>query len=280
MNNQYPDNDVTYDLSRIEYAGFWIRVLSRLIDMAIFGILLLIGILVFYIELDITSLSQMTSGLILFIILFFLSYPFYFIFMNVRYGKTLGKMVTELQIRREEDLGPLTLGKAIGRFFALEFISNLVLNLGFIWAGWDPKKQTWHDKLAKTVVVYQESLVPIPPSPPPPPPRGPKEMHGKEFAEIIFIKGLMHDKHVTLSGKVILMGRELEQVHIPIKDPEKFVSRIQCEIYAVDEHLYRLRNRSKNRTTKLNGSIITSDMPLRNNDIISFGSHSLRIVFF
>jgi len=199
--------------------------------------------------------------------------------MNVRYGKTLGKMVTQLQIRREEDLGTLTLGKAIGRFFALEFISNMVLNLGFIWAGWDPKKQTWHDKLAKTVVVYEKSIFINHPLPAPLP-RGPKEMHGKEFAEIIFIKGLMHDKHVTLSGKSILMGRELEQVHIPIKDPEKFVSRIQCEIYSVDEHLYRLRNRSKNRTTKLNGSIITSDMPLRNNDIVSFGSHSLRIVFF
>jgi len=77
MNNQNPDNDVTYDLSRLVYAGFWIRVLSRLIDYAIFGILLLICILVFYFELDITSLAQITSGLILFIILFFLSYPFY-----------------------------------------------------------------------------------------------------------------------------------------------------------------------------------------------------------
>jgi uncharacterized RDD family membrane protein YckC len=28
-----------------------------------------------------------------------------------------------------------------------------VLGLGYLWAFWDPKKQTWHDMAAGTVVV-------------------------------------------------------------------------------------------------------------------------------
>ena len=33
--------------------------------------------------------------------------------------------------------------------------SALVLLLGFMWVGWDKRKQGWHDKMAGTVVVYQ-----------------------------------------------------------------------------------------------------------------------------
>jgi uncharacterized RDD family membrane protein YckC len=31
--------------------------------------------------------------------------------------------------------------------------SLVVAFLGFLWAGWDREKQTWHDKIAGTVVV-------------------------------------------------------------------------------------------------------------------------------
>ena len=33
------------------------------------------------------------------------------------------------------------------------FISGSFFYLGFLWMLWDPKKQTWHDKIAKSVVV-------------------------------------------------------------------------------------------------------------------------------
>src|SRR5690606_25048049 len=31
----------------------------------------------------------------------------------------------------------------------------LVFGLGFLWILWDPKKQGWHDKMARTLVIYQ-----------------------------------------------------------------------------------------------------------------------------
>jgi uncharacterized RDD family membrane protein YckC len=33
------------------------------------------------------------------------------------------------------------------------FFSAAGLCLGFFWAGWDRQKQSWHDKIASTVVV-------------------------------------------------------------------------------------------------------------------------------
>ena len=34
--------------------------------------------------------------------------------------------------------------------------STLVFGLGFLWVALDKKKQGWHDKMAGTVVVYQD----------------------------------------------------------------------------------------------------------------------------
>ena len=40
----------------------------------------------------------------------------------------------------------------IGRYFAY-IPAMLIFMLGIFWIAWDKKKQGWHDKLAKTVVV-------------------------------------------------------------------------------------------------------------------------------
>jgi uncharacterized RDD family membrane protein YckC len=43
----------------------------------------------------------------------------------------------------------------IVRFLAY-FVSALPLYLGFLWAGVDRRKQGWHDKIARTIVVNSE----------------------------------------------------------------------------------------------------------------------------
>ena len=35
----------------------------------------------------------------------------------------------------------------------VRIVSGLVFGLGYLWMLWDPRKQTWHDKAANTVVV-------------------------------------------------------------------------------------------------------------------------------
>ncbi len=41
------------------------------------------------------------------------------------------------------------------------FVSLLPLGLGFIWVGIDPRKQGWHDKLARTVVIHRGTRGPL-----------------------------------------------------------------------------------------------------------------------
>jgi len=68
-------------------------------------------------------------------------------------GQTLGRRILSLRVVDATTLQPgIGPGRAIGRYFA-KFLSGIVLGLGYFWMLWDPRKQTWHDKLASTVVV-------------------------------------------------------------------------------------------------------------------------------
>ena len=37
----------------------------------------------------------------------------------------------------------------------MSYVSQIVFMLGYLWMIWDPNKQTWHDKVAKSVVVQR-----------------------------------------------------------------------------------------------------------------------------
>ncbi len=49
---------------------------------------------------------------------------------------------------------PIGFGRALVRGI-VSIASGRVLLLGYLWMLWDPKKQTWHDKVARSVVVQQ-----------------------------------------------------------------------------------------------------------------------------
>ena len=70
-------------------------------------------------------------------------------------GATPGKMVLGLKIVDARTGGPITFWQSLGRYLGY-FPSTVVFGLGYLWACWDPRKQAWHDKMAKTVVVHAE----------------------------------------------------------------------------------------------------------------------------
>ncbi len=75
-------------------------------------------------------------------------------------GTTIGGIVLKLKVVRL-DGGPVTFPVALVRGLAAAF-STVVMFLGFLWIAWDPEKQSWHDKIAGTVVVrlpHTQSLV-------------------------------------------------------------------------------------------------------------------------
>lgn len=68
-------------------------------------------------------------------------------------GQTLGKRAMGIRTVDALTGGSIGAGRAIGRYLFKAFISANVCMLGYLWAFWDGRKQTWHDKVVTSVVV-------------------------------------------------------------------------------------------------------------------------------
>lgn len=147
------------------YAGFWIRAAARLIDL----ILILAAFNLFYaadrygadagwwtpgglleeaILGDRFSAGNVARGV------FFLGFPvFYYVYLTGAFGQTFGKMAMRIKVLNE-DGSPVTYRKAFYRWLGY-FLCDLTLNVGYLWAAFDEKKQGFHDRLCKTIVVKE-----------------------------------------------------------------------------------------------------------------------------
>lgn len=76
------------------------------------------------------------------------------VFCWVKFAGTPGKRLLKLKVLDEATGNQLTLGQAILRYIGY-IPSAIVFGLGYLWVIWDGKKQGWHDKIAKTVVVKE-----------------------------------------------------------------------------------------------------------------------------
>lgn len=72
-------------------------------------------------------------------------------FLAGRTGQSLGKKAVGLTMQREADGQPLGVWMAFVRDLA-HYVDGFFY-LGYLWPIWDPKRQTFSDKLTKTVVV-------------------------------------------------------------------------------------------------------------------------------
>lgn len=76
----------------------------------------------------------------------------YFGYLTGTSGQTPGRSLLGIKVLREADGQPLGAGAGIGRGF-LHIVDALPLLLGFFWPIWDAKKQTFADKIIKSVVI-------------------------------------------------------------------------------------------------------------------------------
>lgn len=156
MNNPYappsaPVTDQSHgNIDDLETAGFWIRVGATIIDSIVVMLITLPLLFWIYGASGIAS-DRLIAGPAD----FFISYVFPFVWtIGFWVGKeaTPGKMLLGLRVVNAATGDKLSLGRAIGRYFAY-FVSALVFCLGFIWVAFDERNQGWHDKLAGTLVV-------------------------------------------------------------------------------------------------------------------------------
>lgn len=133
-------------------AGFSHRFLALLVDLTTGGVALsLIFVLIGILQLALALSNAATGALALMALLAW--WPLYYIACWARGGRTLGYRVAGLQLVRTDGTRP-DLSTSIVRFIGA-CCSVAPFSLGYMWMLWDPDHQTWHDKMAGTMVVRE-----------------------------------------------------------------------------------------------------------------------------
>lgn len=120
-------------------ATFGVRLVAALIDGILFGI--------------VGSILRGLFGIVLGLALqTLLGLAYYAYLEGSPSGQTLGKRAMNIRVVDFDG------GRSIGQSRALiryvgRIISAIPCLLGYFWMLWDPEKQTWHDKIAASVVV-------------------------------------------------------------------------------------------------------------------------------
>ncbi len=137
------------EASTVKYAGFWIRWVAYFID----GLVLIVpNAIVGFI---LGTLSGGTPAPLLSGGTGFLVSWIYFVAMTNAYQATLGKKAVGIRVISDRPDG-LTLGQIILRETGGRLLSLLTLCIGYLMAAFTKRKQSLHDKLAGTLVVYDD----------------------------------------------------------------------------------------------------------------------------
>jgi uncharacterized RDD family membrane protein YckC len=136
------------------YGGFWIRFGAKFID----------GLILYAVN---TATSLVAAGRLvpartqspvaaggMMLTLFGLQMAFaaaFSIFFVGKYQATPGKMALGLKIITP-DGGRVSYGRAVGRYFS-EFLSSIIMCIGYLMAAFDQEKRTLHDRICATRVV-------------------------------------------------------------------------------------------------------------------------------
>ena len=133
-------------------AGFWQRFGAAFIDGILVGIVA--SILGAILGAEVGQPSPTASGLQL-----ILGIAYYVYFHGSPSGQTIGKKLLSIRVVSSQNGGPIGYGPAALRYVG-SILSAIPCLLGYFWMLWDDNKQTWHDKIASTVVV-PESAAPV-----------------------------------------------------------------------------------------------------------------------
>lgn len=158
---QHQPADTDPDTLRGEYAGFVTRSVALLCDIAILASIVLIlsasaqAVLNFF--LDQFTVSPGATALIKGLaargmaVFSLLLPPLYTVLFWDLIGQTPGKMLLGVRVVRLDGSTPTLVQSAV-RYVG--YFASAFLLLGFLWVLVDNRRQAWHDKLARTLVVY------------------------------------------------------------------------------------------------------------------------------
>ena len=137
-----------------ELAGFGVRLGGFLLDAFVWAVASLILLILIGVFVDETSSTYSESVANVFLALLFLLWLVVipgaqWTFNTI--GWSVGKRAVGLRIIGDDGRAPGA-GSGFGRTIGA-ILSGLAFGLGYLWAAWDDRNQTWHDKMASTYVV-------------------------------------------------------------------------------------------------------------------------------
>lgn len=134
----------------VRYGGFWLRSVASAIDNVL--VLLLCVLFGFIQGVVAPNLSYGTfRGQVVFQLMSLAVSVVYFGWVQAKYQGTPGKRLLGMRLVRS-DFAPVEVSRCYARYFA-SMLSGLVLGVGYLWAAFDSKKRTWHDRMAGTLVI-------------------------------------------------------------------------------------------------------------------------------
>lgn len=145
-------------------AGFGNRLGSYLLDVVLYGTVMIalvsIASLMFSNELLIDSWADdagandgIIAGAILLAVLGPLLVLIVYVVQLGRTGQTWGRQIVGNKVIRVDNGDVPGIGRALGRELFAWIVSASIMYLGYLWMIWDDDRQTWHDKVAGTIVV-------------------------------------------------------------------------------------------------------------------------------
>ncbi len=149
------------------YAGFWIRMAARIIDLVVilaaFNLFFLVDRLGsgagLWAPAGIVQGGDPFSAGNIVRLAFFLFFPgFYYVYLHGAYGQTFGKMALGIRVLND-DGSPISFGTSFLRWLGY-FLCDLTLDIGYLWVAFDARKQGLHDKLCRTIVVWDDPVTP------------------------------------------------------------------------------------------------------------------------
>jgi uncharacterized RDD family membrane protein YckC len=133
------------------YGGFWIRVAAKIIDGVLLGVTNgIVQMLLF--PLFFSRSARAAAGVAILGNFFALviAGAYETLFLG-KYGATLGKMACGLRVITS-DGGKVSYARALGRHFA-EYLSSLILGIGYLMVAFDDQKRALHDRICDTRVI-------------------------------------------------------------------------------------------------------------------------------
>ncbi|MCM8785786.1 MAG: RDD family protein [Candidatus Omnitrophica bacterium] len=163
------------NIEEIKYANLSLRFLAFIIDIIVFWSIYAITFRIFFPfanlnyyenlinnfysgKFDFSEAIYIIIKTFIFLIIFFLIFSLYKTLIVGKFGASLGKMIVGIKIV-DENCNKI--------YFKTAFIREVIVKqiiypifffisfLGYLWAIWDKRKQTWHDKIARTIVIKE-----------------------------------------------------------------------------------------------------------------------------